>query len=499
MNVSALPSALPPERAPLIANLLPDQLGRLRGSLRITDVCDLPYAPDGLSYYYGVTPAEDKLLAVCGGTLYAGSPIDITVVPPQWDMEPVGGGFVIGKRVRSVHYNQETFFVQEDGIQPLRYDGIGLYQVGISAPSAAPIVLPVTPTTAPDQKTGVIRYYYSYIDSRLRESDLSPYAEIDYASFPNQAGLIVINYGNDPQVIGAYIYATVAGVITVKYRIATLLKSADQLQWEDNAPDATVRTGTQAKAEGTYEIPNPASVIAVHKRHIVLNDTTDPTLLQINNIDSPTQWSTVTTTNLDGIRLNIGTHQGAGINALLTVGTLLFVGTRQEVLNLWGDTPTGSTAFMLRSLQNTLGVLAPDSWIFCNNVMAGIMQDGNVWLSGGEDNFLFHELSQEISALLRRHSVEELERAVAEWSNNTYVLAVGDTGYAYSFTSKGWFLIRNLHTDPIFVELTNGNIINANAPDYALPQSSLNEAGGIAGIIGSGGSTPFAPVEETQV
>lgn len=126
----------------------------------------------------------------------------------------------------------------------------------------------------------------------------------------------------------------------------------------------------------------------------------------------------------------------------------------------------GNLPFQLRSLQNSIGVLAPSSLLMCTNAAVGLMSDGKVYLTGGADNFLVHELSSEIDPFLREHTSEEKENAVAEFSNNTYILHIGERGYCYDFTAKGWSIIDGLTTEPILVPLVNGGIANVNNTDW---------------------------------
>jgi hypothetical protein len=478
MNSSAHPALLPANRCQRLVNFRADRAGRLRACLKLTDVAT--FAADGISYYYGEEAEDDRLLIVADGLLYVGVPVDVEADPVEWTFSAVGGGFTAGKAVRSVVYNTETFFVQEGGIQPLRYDGVGLYQVGITPPDA-PVVAPGTPSSGSDNKSGTISYYLSYFDNRFRESDVSSGASINYTTHTGKAGFIFIEWGTDPQIYGAYVYATTSGA-TTKYRIATVLKSSGVFVVEDNFADNIVNTGTQAPNPGQYAIPNPASCIAIHKRHIVLNDTTDPSVLQINNLDAPTQWASVTTLATDGLRMNIGTHQGAGINALEPIGSLLMVATRAEMLQLFGDAPSGNSPFQLRTLHEG-GVLAPSSFKWCGNVIVALTTDGKVRTTGGEDTFLIHEISADIEADLRQHTPAELEGAVAEFIESTYVLAIGDKVYCYDFSAGGSWYTIDLTTASIFVSLTGGGSVDANTPSHGASMGGGGLSVGQGGVI----------------
>jgi hypothetical protein len=486
MNSAANPRLLPANRAQRITNFRADRAGRMRACMKLRDVATLTAVADGISYYYGETVEGDRLLVVANGLLYVGVPVGSSD-PTEWHLSAVGAGFEIGKAVRSVAYDTETFFVQEGGIQPLRYDGVGVYQLGITPPSA-PTVAPGTPSSGSDNKSGTITYYYSYFDSRFRESDVSIGTSINYASHAGKCGFVLIEWGDDPQVHGAYIYATTSGG-TTKYRIGTLLKSAGVTFLEDNFADSTVNTGIQAPSPGQYGIPNPASVIAIHKRHIVLNDVDNSDVLQVNNLDAPTQWASVTTLATDGARISIGTHQGAGINGLTGFGSLLMISTRAELLQLWGDAPTGNSPFQIRRIQGTQGILAPDSFATCNNLVVGLMNDGKVWALSGNEGFPTEPISEEIEPDLRAHTAAELEAAKAAFIDNCYVLAIGERLYFYDLSAGGaWVTAEGLTTDPVSILLVGGGFVDGNSPNLILPGSS----GGTASGGGSGGGADNA-------
>lgn len=441
MNSATNPTFLPPNRCQRLRNFRADRGGFLRASLRLSDVHTFPANPDGVSYYYGETLEDDRLLVVANGLLYVGRPLeyDGDVIPTLWAWQAVGGGFTVGKAVQSAHYDTETFFVQGDGIQPLRYDGVGLYQVGITPP-ASPTVSTGTPASGSDNKSGSIKYYLSFFDSRFRESDVSASTTVDYSAAANvgKCGFVAIDWGDDRQVFGAYVYATTSGG-SVKYRIATVLKSTGLFVVEDNFADSIVNTGALAPLPGQYAVPNPASCIAVHKRHLVLNDTTNPKILQINNLDAPTQWASVTYTAADGSRMEIGTHQGAGINALLPFGSLLWIATRQELLMMWGDvtaTGGGGAVFIIRRLHG-MGVLAPHSFVDTGNDVTGLMQDGGVYSLSAGEQWPRNKISEEIERELKTHPIAELEAAQGAFLDNAYWLAVGDVTYIFDLSAGG--------------------------------------------------------------
>lgn len=434
------PEMIPANKAQRIQNFVCDQTGYLRGSMRLDIIASFANAPDGVAYYWGVTPDLDRLLVVSGGVLYLSSPTLIAGNIPTWgSFFAVGGGFAIGKQVRHTYWNQETIFVQDGGLQPLRFDGTNLYQLGITGPVAAPSNAGAIPSSGPTKKLGKISYYYSYFDAKYRESEVSPACVVDFVTNPTWDAHLTIGFGSDPQIYGVYIYASTQGGTTA-YRIATLLKAGAVTTYEDNALDSIVNTGTQGPHPGQFTIPSPASCIAVHKRHVFLNDTTNSSSLQINNIDSPTQWANVSTLETDGVRYTLTAYQGSPPIAMQPFGSLLGIWTRNTYMQLWGDTTAN---FIIRPIHQK-GALAPSSAIWCDNMHIAIMQDGRFWQISDMDGFIVKPIDNDIQAELQNSLQGDKETASACFIDNKYMCAIGNILYVYDFgagsnwTSAQW-------------------------------------------------------------
>lgn len=443
MDAATDPMLLPVGRAQFLQNLGGYAAGALSG-MGLSDLLRHFASPiDGMHWHYGVTPEADRLLLAEGGVLWQARPVLPLTNPPTfltWSI--AGSGFETGARVRFVTYGGETIVVQEGGIQPKRFDGEGLYQLGITPPDA-PTVITVAPPTGSSNKTAAVtRYVSSYADARLRESSPSAVTSVDYSASANSGniGRIRVEWPTDPQVTTIYVYATTGGG-SIYYRIATLTHRS-QVVVEDNLADNTINTGSQAPAQGQYDVPQQASVVAIHKNHVLLNSTEDEDTLQINNLDSPTQWASISTAATDGVRLSIQSHQADAINAIIPFGSLSHVCKRSGTWLLWGDTPTD---FQLRKVHEQ-GTVAPDSATRCDNMVCVLLSDG-VYRSSFQDGFLLTKFSEEIDPLLEDYlrSAEgraSYHRAAGQFYRNQYHLAIGDRMFIFDFDAPGWRTFR---------------------------------------------------------
>lgn len=444
-NSSDHPSLVPANRAQAIQGFICDQTGLLRASMELQTIAQFPAGVDGCAYWYGVSSDLDQMLVISGGSLWAANCLSISDGFATWGtFANVGSGFNTGQQVRWGFYDVETIFVQEGGIQPLRYDGNGLYQLGISGPVAAPLALPGIPSGgASSVKLGTIQYCYSYFDSKFRESEVGPLASINYTTFAGKDGLIKIEFGTDPQIAGVYLYATTQGSNN-QYRIATMLKANHTNLWEDNKLDTIVNTGTQAPHPGQFTIPNPASCIAIEKRQIFLNDTTNAKVMQVNNIDSPTQWADVTVSPADGTRIAISASAGSQIVAMQPFGSLMAIWTRSGFMHLYGDNPTN---FTLKQVHSK-GCMSASSAVWCDNMVVALMQDGRFWNIADVYIFRIDPMDNDIQRDITAHTEAEKESACACFFDNRYMVSIGDTLYLYDFKADtSW--TTNQWADPI--------------------------------------------------
>ena len=438
MNVADDPVAMDISRAQRLRNLLTDAAGVLRGVAMPELAREFGNAIDGLGWHYGVTPEEDRLLVAVMGTLWHATPILPLSNPPEfrnWNL--AGGGLPVGERVRFGMYGGETIVVAGGGLQPQRFDGARLYQLGITAPDAPHVTAAAASGGAAGNKRGRVTYKQSYFDASWRESGLSEGTQMDFTTTANsgKAGWVRVRHSEDPQVVGAYLYANTAGG-AIWYRIATLYRG-DEI-YEDNEADSTVNTGTQAPASGQNDVPQQASVVAVHKNHVFLNSTEEPQTLQVSNLDAPTQWASLNISDLYGLPLPVQTDQADAINALVPFGSLLMIFKRRGCWALWGDTPS---QFQVRKLHE-VGTVAPDSATRCDNVVCMLLQDG-VYAASYQNGFILEKISREIEPELRalaRSSAGAalLEAAAGAYADRRYYLTIGTTIYVYDFDNGAW-------------------------------------------------------------
>lgn len=453
-NSSDHPALVPANRGQKIQGFLCDQTGLLRASMQTQTIHTFPVAPDGVAYWYGESSDLDQMLVISGGSLWVAKCLAVNDGFATWGtFANVGSGFLTGQQVRWSFYDVETIFVQEGGIQPLRYDGNGLYQLGISGPVAAPLAVPGIPSGgAASVKLGTIQYCYSYFDSKFRESEVGPTSSINYTTFAGKDGYIKIDFGTDPQIAGVYLYATTQGSNT-QYRIATMLKANHTVIWEDNKLDSIVNTGTQAPHPGQFTIPNPASCIAIEKRQIFLNDTTSAKVMQVNNIDSPTQWADVTVSPADGTRIAISASAGSQIVAMQPFGSLMAIWTRSGFMHLYGDNPTN---FTLKQVHSK-GCLSASSAVWCDNLVAALMQDGRFWNIADVYVFRIDPMDNDIQKDIVAHTEAEKQAACACFFDNRYMVSIGDTLYLYDFKAD------NSWTTAQWIDPVSGNASQFNS------------------------------------
>ena len=432
---------LDPSRASLLRNFVADRAGVLRGDIARSNVWEgLPGTPDGLVYYPASADTSDRLLASVGGQLYVGVPTS-TDRPPKWVFSsiPYGNGFTVGKPLRAALYGDELIIVQDGGLTPKRFDGTNLYQLGMSPPSA-PQAFPGTPSGGASANTaGTRTYKVTFRDASARESDLSSGTSINYTTHTGKSGYITLFNtwsGIDPQVVEACIYTNVAAG-ALWYKIATLQRSENEVTFEDNLSNSSVQTGSVAAALGRYANPNSASCVAVWKRMVALNDTTQQGTLQISGVGSPTLFANPTdTAGVDGTRFVIpGAGVGNAIVQLIPFGSLLFVYLEHGMGQMWGDT----SADMKYREVHIRGGVSPGSIVRTDNYVMHLEDDG-VYRIGGD--FTLNKVSQEIETDIGRHTRAERLAAQGTFLKNRYILAIGDTIYKFDLTVGGWSQVK---------------------------------------------------------
>lgn len=487
MDVTSDPVAMGPNRARLLLNLQIDRQGLLRSNLRLVNQLSMPQGPiDGVAYYYqavirnnqtGFVLFTDLLVWVSQGFLLIATPSSDPLNVPVGNTSIVFGGstgyvlgnvpFFQGKRVRFAALQDELLMVQDGGLLPLRFwssaaHGTGFFRAGIEPPNitgTGPSPIPALDLTAVGAGlTGTWGYKLTFVDERFRESSPTPSVGITLVNQGTKAQYdLTYSTGLLPRYAGsniayAYLYRNTIGAPSVYYRIASAtvpqfpinpvtFKAADffynpSAQDYDFAIDAAISVGVLAPNPGENDPPNAASVIAVFKNRVFLNDVTDSNALQVSNLLSTTQFTVIPTSPVvatDGVRSSIGTDQGDPITALIPFGSVLAIFKRRGCFFLYGDTLQN---FVVRPIHER-GCIAPDTAIRCDNVVCYLSDDG-VYAAAYEAGEVVSKISKEIEEELFQTTQAQRESAFGWFIENSYHLAVASAIFVYSFDAQGW-------------------------------------------------------------
>lgn len=439
------PVSLPADRATMLQNLSVGSRGVLRGSGAWRGIgANFSAKIDGAFWYRGVTATSDRFVVISSGMLYLGIAADPYSDVPTFAFAPClyGGGFTAGVPVRGVMFSGELILVQE-GIQPRRFDGNAVYQLGITPPNAPTVVSAPPASGGTQRKKGSVTYKYTLADARLRESSPSNGTTLNYTTATYKTGQVTVDFGSDPQVTTAYIYANTAGG-AIWYRIATLTKASGVRVWEDNVADSIVNTGAIMPDIGENDPPDPASCVAVHKNYLFMNSTTSPADLQISNLASPTQWAVVAFENAtDGGTIQIISDQADLITALIPFGSLLATCKRGNLGFVWGDT---ASEFVHRPVH-ARGTTSPDSIVRCDNEFRYLLED-NIYATDFQGGFVLNPVASDFKNVfqeLRRSAAgrTQLTNAKSAFLEQVQYCSIGSVIYAFDFSSGGWTTYKN--------------------------------------------------------
>lgn len=485
MDVTSDPVAMGPNRARLLINFQIDRQGLIRSNLRMVNQLSMPAgAIDGVGYYYqavirnnqtGLNLLTDLLVWVSQGFLFIGTPstdplnMPISNTSIVFDSTgPTGyvefGDFFEGKRVRFAALQDELLMVQDGGLLPLRFwsseaHGEGLARAGIEPPTGPGTTIPALVLAATGTGlTGTWQYKLTFADERFRESSPTPAYPITLVNQGTQAKYdLGYSTGILPRYAGsnlkyAYLYRNTIGAPSVYYRIAAAtipqfpispvtFAAGDYFfnassHAYDNATDAAISVGILAPNPGENDPPGAASVIAIFKNRVFLNDINDSNSLQVSNLLSTTQFTAIPTFPVaatDGVRSSIGTDQGDPITALIPFGSVLAIFKRRGCFFLYGD---GLDTFVVRPIHER-GCIAPDTAIRCDNVVCFLSDDG-VYAAAYEAGEVVSKISKEIEEELFQTTQSQLETAIGWFIDNSYHLAVFNTIFVYSFDAQGW-------------------------------------------------------------
>ena len=461
MDATSDPVALSPGIAQNLVNLLTERRGLLRGQMQVTNLALSSFTAgiDGLGYLYAqnvtfsnsstsTSPLAARLVVVSNGSVNSYPLISPPTFPPTFNLGGLvtSGSLIPGQKVRMAAFGQEMYIVQEANAYAnyrMQYSGV-VSQIGLNTPIAAGTSFTATGNTPGSAvlKSGTVLYLMTTIDNLGRESSPSTSLSVAYGGAPTQDTILhAVNPYTDPQVVGVNFYATTAGG-KLFYQIASLV--SPNTNFEDNIADVSV--GLPAPLPGENDAPKPASLIAVHKNRVILNQT-GSSRIQISNDGSATQFNsqgykfdqaTLLISNpSDGITLSLGTDQGDSPTAMMSFGSLFLVWKRRSIYVLYGN---DLTDFEVKPVHNSKGCIAPDSAVRCDNEIFFLADDGVYALTS---SLQCEKISKPIESLLAplRLSLTgraQMETAQGWFVQNEYNLAINDTIYVFNFDVKQW-------------------------------------------------------------
>jgi hypothetical protein len=551
VDLTSDPVAMPINRARLLVNFQIDRAGQVSGKSRLVD--QLPNGErspiDGVAWYYqaavrnnqtGIILHTDLLVWVTGGFLLIGTPSSDPFTIPIGNRSVVFGGFTgytgfsqffPGKRVRFAALADELLMVQDGGILPLRFyytdaRGGGLYRAGIEPPNITGVnpVASLSLAATGTGLTGTWSYKLTFSDERFRESSPTPAVSITLANQGARAKYdttyqtgVLPKYGGS-NLVYANLYRNTIGAPSVYYKIAqatvpqfpvnpVTFASGDYLynpsaQAYDFAPDSSIVAGILAPNPGENDPPNAASIIAIHKNRVFLNDVTDNTVLQVSNLLSTTQYTLVPASPAiatDGVRSSIGTDQGDPITALVPFGSVLAIFKRRGCFFLYGDSLSD---FVIRPVHDR-GCIAPDTCVRCNNIVCFLSDDG-VYAASYDAGDVVTKISKEIEQYLFSATQAQREAAVAFFVDNRYYLIVNNTTFFYDFDAEGWSTLAfgrgtlylgdgvpdvSIFPGFGFNALPNAGLYGSVVPDEGCSEDcSITVSPTSAGVLAEGGS-----------
>jgi len=312
--------------------------------------------------------------------------------------------------VRTAQYEDELFIVKDDGLVPKRFfiDELGiphLFNLGITTPA--------TPTHSAEGVgllTGDYRWWITYEDERGRESSPSAYLARTKAA---QNETVAFTWGLDGQVKAVNIYRTLAGGTLVYYKVTRITNTATTT-YLDNNTDLVIQANAQSPKPGENDPPRRASICAIHKERLWLDDrsiydtitdTGSVNTLQVSNLNNPTGFSSVSDPEdvADGTSLIVGSDPGDRITGLFSFktadGEALNVWKRKSRYIVYGDAPFTTAdvdGYVVRFVE-AIGCVAPDSIVRCGAVVPFLSDDGVRMIGYGDLGGASRPISFEVS------------------------------------------------------------------------------------------------------
>ena len=485
IDITSDPAETPISEAQSLVNFLADRAGVIRGQVQNVQVITPSAVPSGGAYYYGLNTlsgtgingqaqnisqpnaAGDRLLLLIANSLYsyayAGLPASAVTqfqpaYPPVFQAgQLVSSSFIAGARLRTCQYKGEMIICQ-DGNTFLSYRYVinsntnsvtvpagSVYQLGLPTPAGMTANLH-TPTGPPPAKVGKPSYSITLVDEQGRESSPQiPFITLDFVANPTKNALLSFGPGGYPSTIsGVNFYATTdGGTVLHKLGFVFYPGGAFTFTFEDGATDNIVTALALGPNIGENDNPNPASICCIHRNRLLLNDLTNPNILQISNDGSTVQFNSqgpnpIAPIVTDGLRLAVGTDQGDVITGIASLGSLAVIAKRKSLYVLYGSSQTDFQVLPIET-ANGKGCVAPDTFVRVDDSVLFLSEDGVYSLQSTTPT----KISKPIEAALKAYSLTpagELSYygAIAAYGQREYTLCIGTDIWVFNLDSGQW-------------------------------------------------------------
>lgn len=250
------------------------------GAVRVNTNAVAAFAFDGL-YARRASDNSETMLAFVGGTMYAlGSTTFVTVPSAQ-------SVFTMGQRV-GLELAENRAFMGNGGAGPYKWDGTNFTLHGVIPPPTTMSV--ASATTGSLTTNGVYKWWATYVNSALVESNLSPVSNFTVSNVGMGAVLTSIPVGSSPSqgIFARYIYRTIASGSS-PLRV-TKINDNTTTTFTDTVADAAL--GQAAPTDNG--LPPQYNAIIYSNNILFMNDVNNPNFVWFS---VPGQPYTVASTN----------------------------------------------------------------------------------------------------------------------------------------------------------------------------------------------------------
>ena len=338
----------------------------------------------------------------------------------------------------AAQYGNEAIIAGPVGRRPIVYDGAGVRNLGIRAPSAASAV-----TTANAAGSFVAGSYYLYVTYRrvqgnsIRESNPGPGVLVTFSAGNDTIDSVSLPVSSDPQVNQRRIWMTAVGGAdgAAAYLVATVDNNTDT-SYTDDILSVSTSAATLEYFENE-EAPDATTVGQFLDYTLLGGNQSKPTRLFYSAVGVPDSWNTET----DGRYLDLDLDSG---NPILAIAPLL----DRAIVDLgdgkWAIYATGddTTPLAKTRVNNTHGAVGPQASFVSNNRQFYIGET-DIWLSDGyrEEN-LSSPPEQPVTApvyvqQLGRTSIQTTMREKIDWTQRGKFCA-----FEHRAKNQLWFCVR---------------------------------------------------------